>query len=60
MSERSELFEALAELTERSEKKNSDCASEVGGRSPSRSQQERIINLKWDVVPVRRKGGQKE
>jgi hypothetical protein len=45
--ERSELFEALAELTERSEKKNSDCASEVGGRSPSRSKQERIINLKW-------------
>jgi hypothetical protein len=29
MFERSELFEALAELIERSEKKNSDGASEV-------------------------------
>jgi hypothetical protein len=30
MSERSELFEALAELIERSEKKKSGGASEVG------------------------------
>jgi hypothetical protein len=40
--ERSELFEAPAELIERSEKKNSERASEVGGRSPSRSKRERI------------------
>jgi hypothetical protein len=32
MFERSELFEASAELTERSEKKKSEGASEVGGR----------------------------
>jgi hypothetical protein len=33
MFERSELFEALAELIERSEKKNRERASEVGGRA---------------------------
>jgi hypothetical protein len=42
MSERSELSEAIAELIERSEKKKRDGASEVGGRSPSRSKTERI------------------
>jgi hypothetical protein len=31
--ERSELSEALAELIERSEKRKSECASEVGGRN---------------------------
>jgi hypothetical protein len=41
------------------EKRNSEVASEVGGRSPSRSKTEWIMN-KWDVVPVRLKGGQKE
>jgi hypothetical protein len=40
--ERSELSEAPAELSDRREKKNSEPASEVGGRSPSRSKGERI------------------
>jgi hypothetical protein len=39
------LFEPLGELFERSEKeKNSEDASEVGGRSPSRSKNERIMD----------------
>jgi hypothetical protein len=38
------LFEAPAELIERSEKKKRERASEVGGRSPSRSKRERIEN----------------
>jgi hypothetical protein len=60
VSERSELFEASAELIERSEKKKRESASEVGGRNGRvGASLERIMN-KWDVVPVRYKGGQKE
>jgi hypothetical protein len=46
MSERSELFEALAELIERSEKRKSERASEVGVErsGTSRSKRERIVN----------------